>query len=278
MSTHSADTIFRQAVSAFKGKRSTEAQALLKQALRLEPTHADSWALMALILDNPAHKRDALQRALKSNPHHPQARQILRALEAQTPPQASRPALPPRPIPPEAPPKASLLPPPPPLPWEKAVAQEALPPARSSPPAPVAMKKKPEAAAPKKKVMAEASTGLLAGLKEELSGAVPILIGAAVVFGLLLMFLALWRNWSWGEESSAGRMRVQKEVVLEKPAWLNEAEGLRWSNQFEEAETALLEATKRPEDEALALAALALLFSDQLGGGGGGAFDGREGA
>lgn len=307
------DALFQQATHAFMAGQRTEAQSLLKQALRLNPTHADSWALIALLTDNPTHRRDALQRALKSDPAHPDARQMLRELDGEAalpalpetpvapppprpepaslslddlldeaPPTAVAPKAPPAPpapvaevVPPplaSAPPVESALPAPTPPPGAflslaSLVGEEALHPA-GEPPAPEPPPPSPPAPQPVLKLKPKT-----APVKQpppawvmEVQGMLPALLG--VVF----LLLVLWSGFTWWNGLNRQRvsnlpsgLTVQVPVPLVKPEWLTEAEALRWSNQLAQAESALRDAATRPEDEALAQAALSLLLTDQVG-------------
>ncbi len=111
------------------------------------------------------------------------------------------------------------------------------------------------------------------GWAAELRQVAPFIGGALVLVVLMMGGIFAWTRFAPANLFSrftqplAEHLPLQSlpVVTFDRPEWLTDAEGLRWSNRFEEAEAALREATARPEDEALAQAALSLLLSDQLG-------------
>lgn len=263
----------------------------LIKAVRGNPRDGAAWLALghAFLQEGERDKgRECFERVLSLDPSNGEARLALASLEAPaepelpdwwdepTPTPAIEPTPPPRPA---APPIAVpiLAPEPPPLAsrlasWQKAPAIEVTPAsAISASPAPAwrpvlppaapqpEVVKEPKAPRPPK---GDPSSGLLRELREVLP-----LLGA----GLLVLLAMLGGMYWWTNRPQVDRfienanLQRQPVITLERPAWLVEAEVLRWSNQLTEAESALRAAAARPEDEALAQAALSLLLTDQLG-------------
>ena len=75
-----ADSLFRQAQSAARQGRMTEARGLLWAALQIQPNRAELWVWLAAVTPSPRAAMAYLANALTIDPRNPQARAGLRAL------------------------------------------------------------------------------------------------------------------------------------------------------------------------------------------------------
>jgi Tol biopolymer transport system component len=73
--------ILEKAIKAIQSGDRATGQRLLRQILQANPRNETAWLWLSLILDDPAKKRDCLERVLILNPDHRQARQALAQLE-----------------------------------------------------------------------------------------------------------------------------------------------------------------------------------------------------
>ena len=88
----------QKAIDALQSGQQAAALGLLKQALTENPQDPTAWVWLARALDDPARKRECLQRALRLDPTHAFARKTLSELEGPAP--QAQPAQPaPRPAP-----------------------------------------------------------------------------------------------------------------------------------------------------------------------------------
>ncbi|MFO7170296.1 MAG: hypothetical protein DIU80_019900, partial [Chloroflexota bacterium] len=108
-----------QGAAALKAGDRARAQALLGEAIRLDPRNERAWLWMSGVVTSVAHRRQCLERVLAINPANEAARRGLANLGAAgtqqaAPPAAQRPSSPPpasQPSAPQTPPAQAATPP-----------------------------------------------------------------------------------------------------------------------------------------------------------------------
>lgn len=71
------DDGLKAGIAALRSGDRVEARRLLLDAVEQSPDSVAAWWLLAAVLDNPAHKIDALEQVLDLRPDHAEARQML---------------------------------------------------------------------------------------------------------------------------------------------------------------------------------------------------------
>lgn len=97
-------TALQKAIDAIQSGQKSAALGLLKQAITENPADPTAWVWLARVVDDPAKKRECLQRALRLDPQHKFAQKTLDELDGRvsTPPTPPVPAAPPAAVQPSA--------------------------------------------------------------------------------------------------------------------------------------------------------------------------------
>jgi tetratricopeptide (TPR) repeat protein len=87
-----AQTLYQQGVIAIRDHHDLKrGHALLKQSLRQNPQNDMAWLWLTRTVRNPQTRLDYVERALRINPANPHAQKLKAQLQAQIPPQSTRP-------------------------------------------------------------------------------------------------------------------------------------------------------------------------------------------